>query len=205
MALRLQGLALFLFIPLVLFLFLNQPFGVAGLIAGIIIMLGHRFIAGPWVERTLGVRCIWSGAEIAPGCVYKIDASGKIWPFNSYSEALRDRGGRFFTFAQKFYWPLRVAILGPVVFFLVMELLRHFGMEVTSFHTNSMVFRGVIGLTTLTTFIAYRFIEPIPHMKGPVKFPFPAHNLALLGVRWTLVVFGVVGAVWVYRVAMELI
>lgn len=205
MALRLQGLALFLFIPLVLFLFLKQPYGVVGLIAGIVIMLGHRFVAAPFIEKNIGIRCIWSGAEIAPGCVYKIDASGKSWPFNSYSEALRDKVATFFTFTQKLFWPLRIAILGPVIFFVVMELLRHFGMEVTSATTNNLVFRGVIGFTTLATFIAYRFVEPIPHMKGPVKFPLPVHNLGLLGVFWTLLVFGAVGAWWVYDVAMALI
>lgn len=200
MALRLQGLALFLFIPAVLYLFLAQPGGWVGLVVGVVLMLGHRLVAVPFVLRNIERRCVWSGAEIAPGCVYKVEASGRTWDFHHYNEARRDKAARFFTFAQKLYWPLRIAILAPLAFFLVMELLRHFGMEVTDATTNNLVFRGVIGATTLTTFIAHRFVAPIPHMKGPVKFPLPVHNLALLGIFWTLLVFAGVGAWWVIDV-----
>jgi hypothetical protein len=206
MKLRLQGLALFLFIPVVLYLFLVQPLHPLGaLLAGIVIMFAHRFIAAPFVDAHLDKRCVWSGAEIAPGCGYKVNSSGQVRTFNSYSDDVRDQAGRFFTFAQKFAWPLRIAILAPLAFYLVMESLRLAGHEITSHEINVLVFRGMIGLTTLTTFIAYRFVTPIPHMKGPVNFPFPVHNVALLGIAWTLLVFAGVGAYWVFRSVQTLI
>ena len=205
MALRIQGLLLFLFIPLVLWLFLAQPVHpLAALLLGIALMFAHRLVAAPFVDKHLDKRCVWSGAEIAPGCSYKIESSGKVRSFNAMTDAHRDRAARFFTFAQKFAWPLRVAILGPLAFYLAMELLRLLGREVTSHELNAAIFQGLIGLTTLTTFVAHRFVEPIPHMKGPVKFPFPVHNVALLGVFWTLLVFAGVGAWWLYSAAMRL-
>jgi hypothetical protein len=206
MILRLQGLLLFLFIPLVLFLFLVQPFHpLAALLIGVALMFGHRLIAAPFVDRNLDFRCIWSGEEIAPGCQYKVTSSGETRTFNAYNDPRRDKAGRFFTFAQKFAWPLRIAILGPLAFYLVMEILRLSGNEVTSHALNAAIFQGLIGLTTLTTFVAYRFVDPIPHMKGPVKFPFPVHNVALLGIGWTLWVFAVVGAIWIYQAVRALL
>lgn len=205
MTMRLQGLALFLFIPLVLWLFLAQPGpDLVALLAGVAIMLAHRFVAAPFVDANLEKRCVWSGQEIAPGCGYKVTSSGKTRTFFSYNDAYRDHAARFFTFAQRYAWPLRIAILAPLAFYLVMEILRAVGVEATSHTLNAIVFQGVIGATTLTTFIAYRFVTPIPHMKGPVTFPFPAHNIALLGIFWTLLVFATVGAWWLYSAAVGL-
>lgn len=205
MTMRLQGLALFLFIPLVLWLFLAQPGpDLVALLAGVAIMFGHRLLASPFVDRNLDKRCIWSGEEIAPGCGYKVTSSGQTRTFNSYNDAYRDHASRFFTFAQQFAWPLRIAILAPLAFYLVMEILRAVGVNATSHALNAVVFQGVIGLTTLTTFVAYRFVKPIPHMKGPVNFPFPAHNVALLGIFWTLLVFATVGAWWIYTAITSL-
>lgn len=206
MLMRLQGLALFLFIPLVLWLLLAQPGpDLVALLLGVAIMFAHRFLAAPFVDKYLDRRCIWSGEEIAPGCGYKITSSGVTRTFNSYNDVVRDQTARFFTFAQKFAWPLRIAILAPLSFYLVMEILRAAGVNATSHTVNLIVFQGLVGLTTLTTFIAYRFVKPIPHMKGPVLFPFPAHNVALLGIFWTLLVFGTVGAWWIWTAGRALV
>ncbi len=203
MQLRLQGIALFLFIPLVLYLFVAQPGpDLVALIAGVAIMFAHRFVAAPFVDKHIEKRCIWSGQEIAPGCGYKVTSSGVTRTFYSFSDEYRDHAARFFTFAQKYAWPLRIAILGPLAFYLVMELLAAAGVHVTSHAVDLIVFQGIIGLTTLTTAITYRLVEPIPHMKGPVNFPFPVHNIALLGIFWTLVVFGTVGIWWIYQALM---
>lgn len=204
--LRLQGLLLFLCIPLVLYLLLCEPVQpLAALLVGLAIMFAHRFVARPFMVANLDKRCIWSGAEVAPGCGYKVTSGGETYTFNSYSDGARDQAARFFTFAQKFAWPLRIAILGPLAFYVVVELLRLSGHEVVSHATAAMVFRGIIGLTTLTTFVAYRFVEPIPHMKGPVAFPFPVHNVSLLGIRFTLWIFAAVGAWWVVQTIRALV
>src|SRR4028119_450079 len=60
--LRLQavGLLLFLFIPLVLFLFVRHPEPVGmSLGAGVILMIGHRRLARPYMRRALPWKCLW--------------------------------------------------------------------------------------------------------------------------------------------------
>jgi hypothetical protein len=207
MVLRLQGVVLFLFIPLVLWLMLAQPVHPLGaLLTAVALMFAHRFIAVPYMEKNLEYRCLWCGQEIAPGCRYRVVSSGVERAFNFYIDGMRDKAARFLTYAQKFALPLRVLILGTLAYYVIAEILRLAGVSAMPSHeTNSLVFRGIIGLTTLTTFIAYRFVEGIPHMKGPVKFPFPIHNLFLLGIFWTLLIFGAVGAWWVVDVVRTLI
>ena len=47
-----RGILLFLFIPLVLFLFLKHPFGVIiGFVIAIVIMISHRLVAIPFMNR----------------------------------------------------------------------------------------------------------------------------------------------------------
>lgn len=195
MRLRLEGLLLFSFIPAVLYLFLRQPVHeLAALGLGVAIMFGHRLLAVPFMERNLLKRCIWSGAEIAPGCGYRVTSGGVERTFNSYIDPYRDHAARFFTFAQKYALPLRVLILGTLAYYLLAEILRALGVLPISHATNAAIFQGVIGLTMVLVFLLHRFVEPIPHNKGPVQFPFPVHNVFLLGIRWTLLVFAGVGA-----------
>ncbi|HSU81776.1 MAG TPA: hypothetical protein VLR69_05110, partial [Thermoanaerobaculia bacterium] len=53
------GVLLFLFIPVVLFLFVRhpEPVGVS-LAAGVALMIGHRFLARPYMERVREVKCL---------------------------------------------------------------------------------------------------------------------------------------------------
>jgi len=61
-ALMLQGLLLFLFIPLVLLLFLRQPLGPGWSVAlGLAIMVVHRLVAASWTAKFADVRCLWCG------------------------------------------------------------------------------------------------------------------------------------------------
>src|SRR3954447_3832933 len=54
------GVVLFLFIPLVLFLFVRHPapLGVS-LGAGVLLMVGHRLLARPYMARAAAVKCLW--------------------------------------------------------------------------------------------------------------------------------------------------
>ena len=66
---RLVGALLFLFIPLVLVLYLRMPLGLApSVVLGIALMLAHRWIARPFMDRHLETRCFWCGCDLAePG------------------------------------------------------------------------------------------------------------------------------------------
>src|SRR5258707_6492671 len=60
LALYATGVLLFLFIPAVLFLFVRhpEPVGVS-LAAGVALIVVHRFLARPYMERMLAVKCLW--------------------------------------------------------------------------------------------------------------------------------------------------
>lgn len=68
--LRLQilGLLLFLFIPLVLFLYVRHPEPVGlSLAAGVILMVGHRRLGRPYMRRALPWKCIWCNRVLPEG------------------------------------------------------------------------------------------------------------------------------------------
>src|SRR5262245_46014887 len=54
------GIALFLFIPLVLFLFVRHPAPLGVSVgAGVVLMVGHRLLARPYMVRVAPVKCVW--------------------------------------------------------------------------------------------------------------------------------------------------
>ncbi len=54
------GIVLFLFIPLVLYLFVAHPAPVAGsLVGGLALMAGHRFLARPYMLAARPYKCVW--------------------------------------------------------------------------------------------------------------------------------------------------
>src|SRR5512142_16286 len=65
MRLTIHGALLFLFIPLVLFLYVRQPFGpAASVLVGLVLMFGPRFLAAPWMARHSTERCLWCGCRL---------------------------------------------------------------------------------------------------------------------------------------------
>jgi hypothetical protein len=207
MVLRLQGLLLFLVLPLAIYLLVSQPcWPLPALLVGVGLLLSHRFLASPFVRQKLWQRCVWTGAEIAPGCEYRIRARGGEWVFRAFSERERDRAARFFTFCHRYAWLLRIVFLGPLAFYVVMEILRLTGIAGgTSSDVNRMVFLGTIGLACLLVYVACRLVEPIPHhAKEIVSFPFGVHVFALLGISWTLLIFAFTGAWWIATLAVRL-
>lgn len=205
--LRLQALLLYLVVPLAFWLLLAEPGDARiAVVAGALLLIGLRFVAAPFIEKTHGVRCIWTGAEIAPGCGYRVITNGREWTFNSYLDALRDRAAKLFTFAQKFAWPLRIAYIGPIAYYVAAELARTSGIGAAPSHgTNALVLKGALAVAALATFVGFRFVTPTPHhAKDAVRFPFGIHNVALLGMRWTLAVLLIVGLWWTVDVARAL-
>ncbi|MFG0316511.1 MAG: hypothetical protein ACF8XB_04500 [Planctomycetota bacterium JB042] len=202
-----QGVLLFLIVPIAFWLLLAQPYEPrAALVLGALLLFGLRFLAAPFVRRTHPVKGIWTGGEIAPGCGYRVVTDGREWTFNSFNDPVRDKAAALFTFAQKLAWPLRIAFVGPVAYYVAAEFARVAGVEGVPPHaTNVLVLKGVLAVAALGTFVGYRFVQPIPHhAKDPVRFPFGIHNVYLLGMRWTLAVLLVVGLWWTVDVARAL-
>lgn len=207
----LQGLALFLFIPLVLVLYVRQPLGPAvSILAGAAIMFGHRFVAAPWMARHSTQRCLWCGRVVGQG-VDPVNAgdvahgSGAPIRFSVFSGAgeqtfaacsprHRDDAGRFLTFVTRWRAPIAIGIFIPLLVLLVGTLAFAGGRPILVPAWNAWQFKTIVALTVVFTSLAYRTVaRPVE----PLRSPFPLHNLFLLGIRNTLWVFRLVGAWWI--------
>ncbi len=212
----LQGLLLFLFIPLVLVLFLRQPIGPGlSVLLGLLLMFGHRFVAGPWARRHALDRCAWCGGaaklevratseggqaklELRPTPesrqAIEVEAGGGTWRLVACSEGHRASVARFLTFARRAHLPIAAGIFVPLVVLLAATLAGAAGWPILSHDTTALQFRVIVAVTVVSASLGYLLVrEPDERL----RFPFPLHNLLLLGIRQTLWVFRIVGAWWI--------
>lgn len=197
---QLLGVTLFLFIPVVLFLFVRRPEPVgASLIAGLVLMLGHRFLARPYMARIRARKCLWSNAMLAR-------SQGAVMPETTLQ--LATAGGpvatrcrpehqlaarRFFGALDRWRVPLRLAIFVPLAFLLVTAGMAAFGRPAPTVLATAL-FQVIVGASVGAVAVFYRWVPPA---EEPLPVPFPAHNFFLLGIRTLLWVFRIVGALWV--------
>jgi hypothetical protein len=219
----LQGIVLFLFIPLVLFLYLRQPLGpVLSIVVGVVIMFGHRFVAAPWMARHATERCLWCGRLMAQGsargndadvaqCVggatqgdaargfspasvtFPVFSGGRRQTVAACSWRHRDDAGRFLTFVARYRAPIAIGILVPLFVLLVGTLTFAAGRPLLAQEWSTWQFKTIVAFTVVVTSFAYRTVV---RPVEPLRSPFPLHNLFLLGIRNTLWVFRLVGAWW---------
>jgi len=202
--LRLQivGILLFLFIPVVLFLYVRHPEPVGlSLGAGVILMIGHRRLARPYMRRALPWKCIWCN-RIFPGD-QRPEGEGEILELRAGAETLparccvghREPAARYFTFLHAWRWPLRLGIFVPLLALLVTLLAAAFGREIAPLPAVTALFQLVIGITVNVAAFGYLLLRE----RAPVEVPFPVHNFFLLGVRALLWVFRLVGIWWIWK------
>jgi hypothetical protein len=194
-ALALQGVALFAFIPLVLFLYLAQPFGPgASLALGLAIMIGHSFVAAPWMARHARQRCLWCGrATTASASVLEVGSGRVTRRVRACAGAHEGRIRRFLAFTVRFRVALAIGIFVPLILLLVSMFADSIGRPLIARAWAARQFRVVVALTVVTASLVYPRTAPLP---GRLRSVFPLHNLFLLGIRNTLWVFRVVGAWW---------
>lgn len=206
--LALQGILLFLFIPLVLVLFLRQPLGPGWSVAvGLAIMFGHRFLAEPWMAKFADVRCLWCGRVGATEGVMVV-ASGRTWQMRACSHRHVALTRRFLAFVFRFRVPIALGIFVPLAWLVVASFAAASGHPLLPHHTNALLFRVVVAATVIVASLAP--VLPIgigragrlapasgaAPSAGPARCPFPLHNFFLLGIGNTLWVFRLVGAWW---------
>lgn len=208
-----RGILLFLFIPLVLVLYLAQPLGtLPSLAAGVVIMLGHRFIARPFSEGNRMRRCLWCGRRLRMARVH-LEVTGprgdetRYWFCAPSDRTCRSNWFGLHTLAARYALPLRLGILAPVLLYLVSETARGVGLPAVSHAVAAGIFRGVVAAAVVTVSFAFAALRPEEDpTEGPAgRFPFPLHNLTLLGAGWTLWVFRVVGAWWLLDLGRRLL
>ena len=193
-SLALQGAALFAFIPLVLFLYLQIPLGPGpSLLLGVALMLGHRFVASPWMGRHALECCLWCGRFGAPPQRLRIRAAGREWILAASSEAHAALAGRFLSFVTRRRAWIALGIFVPLALLLAGTAALALGRPFIAHDANRQQFRIVVALTVVGVSLAYRTVR-VPD--DPLRSPFPLHNLFLLGIRSTLWVFRIVGASW---------
>jgi hypothetical protein len=194
--LALQGILLFLFIPLVLYLFLRQPLGPGWSVAvGLAIMFGHRFVAQPWAMKFADVRCLWCGrvgaAELVP-----VVAGGRTWSMAACSGEHATRARRFLDVVFRFRVPIAVGIFVPLAWLVLASFSAAAGRVLLPPATNALIFRAVVAATVVAASLPPLFAGGAPRQDAPARCPFPIHNLVLLGIGNTVWIFRLVGAWW---------
>jgi hypothetical protein len=196
----LQGLALFAFIPLVLWLFLVQAPGPAWSLAlGLAIMAGHRAVAAAWAARHAQKRCLWCArrGDFASGLPVTRGSNSTTFGICSQSHARLAR--QFFGFLDRYRVAIRLGIFVPLALLLGGTALRAIGITVIPHAVNALMFRAIVAGTVVTASLAFR---AAPASAEP-RSAFPVHNFFLLGIRHTLWVFRLVGAWWLVAAAWQ--
>ena len=186
------GVLLFLFIPVVLFLYVRHPEPIAAsLVAGVVLMVGHRLLARPYMERVLPVKCVWCN-RVPPA------EGGEALELRSIQARCcpghRQPAAKFFSFLDSWRWVLRAGIFLPLLLLLVTLAAAAFGVE-PPVEEIIAFFKLAIGITVNLAAFGYLFVQG----RSPVAVPFPVHNFFLLGVRNLLWVFRLVGIWWIWQ------
>jgi len=191
--LHIKGILLFLFIPLVLFLFLRHPFGVStSFIAAIAVMIGHRFAARPFFLNNRNKRCFWCGRTIRSRSQLEVK-SGEAILLEACDTPCLGRLERFFDFCFRYRSILRAGIFIPLLWYIITTWLTSAGVLNFPSDWNRFIFQFFIAVTVVTISLAYKTGKE----NDTLAFPFPIHNLFLLGARNTLLVFRFVGLWWI--------
>lgn len=200
-----SGVILFLFIPLVLFLFVRHPAPIAlSLAGGIVLMISHRRLARPYMERVLPWKCVWCNRVLpradatgtAPGTdLLELEGGQHILSARCCT-GHRDPAARFFSFLRAWRWPLRLGIFVPLLLLLLSLAATALGRQVPLAAATAL-FQLTVGVTVNLAALGYLFV-PRPAPGTPIAVPFPVHNFFLLGVRSLLWIFRLVGIWWIW-------
>lgn len=190
------GVLLFLFIPLVLFLFVRHPEPIVlSLVAGVFLMVGHRLLARPYMDRALPVKCVWCNRALGPdaGEILELRSGDRRIPARCCSEHLKP-ATKFFAFLHAWRWPLRAGIFLPLLLLLGTLAAAALGRMVPLPQVTAL-FKLIVGITV--NLAAFGYLANAP--RSPVAVPFPVHNFFLLGVRNLLWVFRLIGFWWIWQ------
>lgn len=194
--LRLQarGGLLFLFIPVVLFLFVRHPQPIwLSLAAGIVLMVIHRALARPYMERVLPVKCVWCNRIPPAGAVETLilkTGGGDVTA--RCCAGHRRPAAQFFSFLDQKRLILKAGIFVPLLLLLITLGVAAAG-EAAPVATVTAIFQGMVGLTV--NLAAFGYLKAAE--RSPVEVPFPVHNFFLLGVKALIWIFRIVGIAWI--------
>ena len=208
---QLLGVALFLFIPVVLFLFVRHPEPIAASLgAGVALMLGHRFLARPYMEAVRLRKCLWCNGRPRPEAAtlpLLVGGRGRDGAGSELVAAVcprhRDSAARFVAFLDRARLPLRLGIFVPLLLLLAALVAAALGGR-RWLGPATALFQLLVGITVNVAAFGYLAATPPPDDGEPARPPFPAHNFFLLGIRNLLWVFRLVGIWWIAVGALAL-
>ncbi|MFN7973957.1 MAG: hypothetical protein U0166_16700 [Acidobacteriota bacterium] len=186
---RIAGVGFFLFIPATLFLMLRMPLGPGaslGLAAAVIV--AHRAVASRWVYARARHRCLYCAGVPRSAAPIAMEGVPELVVCESEAASL----DRFLGFVARHATVLRIGILVPVSGYFLLGALAALGFEPVPVSARRSIFRVAVALSVMSVALLHGRHPP----ERPGRFPFPIHNLALLGVRITMRVFLGVGVVW---------
>jgi hypothetical protein len=189
------GVALFLFIPAVLFLFVRHPAPVGvSLGAGVALIVVQRLFARPYMARVAPVKCLWCN-RVPPQTpeILELRAGGRTLAARCCA-AHRRPAAKLFSFLQSWRWPLRLGIFVPLLFLLTALAAAAAG-QPAPVPLATTWFKLVVGVTVNVAALGYLAVR----QPAPAEVPFPAHNFFLLGVRNLLWIFRLVGLWWIWQ------
>ncbi len=196
------GMVLFLFIPVVLYLFVAHPAPVAGsLAAGLLLMAGHRFLARPYMLATRAHKCVWCnrafdeqpGGESTPQRAVELAQGGALPALELLTCAAHVAPTqRFFAFVDRCRLPLRIGIGLPLGLLLGALVALSAGLGDWT-EPATALFRLAVGLT-----VHLAALGPwLGALRPESRAAFPVHNFYLLGIRAILWIFRLVGIWWI--------
>lgn len=193
---RLAGLLLFLPVPVVLALFTQQPLGAwASLGLGVLLMATHRSYARPFALRRAGRRCLWCGGPAGDGPSVALDEPGARTAWRACSREHGERLRRTLGWAVGHRVFLAAAILGSLIVFLALTSLAGLGLPAGLVPEDAIaVFRLGVAAAVLPLGWLAAGRGPLGEPAG--RLPFPVHIQALVGTRWVLWLFRLVGLWW---------
>lgn len=196
------GVALFLFIPVVLVLFVAHPRPVgASVAAGVLLMLGHRFLARPYMLATRPLKCVWCNrhfsnvpGEAAEGALAVRLADGGATPLEIRACAAHvERTQRYFAWLAAWKLLLRLGIGLPLGLLLGCLVAFSAGLGDWTAEATAL-FRLSVGVSVQIAALGPWLGRP----REASAAAFPVHNFYLLGIRNILWIFRLVGLWWIY-------
>lgn len=199
MGMRVAGIALFLPVPLVLWLFSFTPLGIPlSLAVGIVVMLTHRLYARPFALERKTRRCLWCGQGTRDGALlFVAEPQGETtWRVCCADHESRLR--RFLGWAGRARWLLRGAILGGLALLLIVTPLAGAGRLGPLIPGDGITsFKLLVALVVFPLGLLGPIVGPRP--PGTLRVPFPVHIQSLIGTWAITWLFRIVGAIWLLR------
>src|SRR5882724_1818605 len=198
---RLQwtGVLLFLFIPVVLVLFVRHPEPVGlSLAAGVALMLGHRFLARPYMLRAVTAKCLWCNRALPAGSETLELETGSGPLLARCCPGHREPEARFFAWIDAWRLPLRAGIFLPLLLLLGSLTAAALGRPLLGVPFSTVLFKLIVGVTVNVAALG-PWVGAAVATGERVRVPFPVHNFFLLGVRTLLWIFRLVGIVWIVQ------